>query len=215
MKIFALPFFAVRSRVRNEESLRRPGFTLIELLVVIAIIAILASMLLPALANAKKKAGQTKCVNNLKQLALGGMMYIDDNSDYFPGCASRNTYGFHKEDWIYWRTNVTKYPPVEKSPIASSLSGVNSNLFRCPNDKDNKERLKLSDGNGPYFYSYSLNSHDLEGTRNPGMASIFDGSVDNPRAYPFKHSAIRDGHVAPVTPKFAERIQNSRPDSDL
>ncbi len=167
------------------------AFTLIELLVVIAIIAILAAMLLPALSKAKAKAGQARCYSNLKQLTLGMAMYLDTSGNVFPATASRNTYGFKVEDWIYWRTNQPSYP-IQNSPIVTPLgSGLaTSNLFRCPLDRDDSERLKLTDGNGPYFYSYTLTSYDLGGGgQNLGMASIRDLGGG---WHPFKMSDVKN-----------------------
>jgi prepilin-type processing-associated H-X9-DG protein len=145
---------------------------LIELLVVIAIIAILAAMLLPALAKSKAKAAQISCLNNNRQMALGMLMYVEDNRGVFPACASRNTYGFHVEDWIYWR-NMAPYT-VDKSPITAGLGKINTNMFRCPLDQDNSGRI--ADGAPYYNFSYTAVSYGLSGAVCLGLTSIIEQS---------------------------------------
>lgn len=116
------------------------GFTLIELLVVIAIIAILASLLLPSLANAKNLAQRTRCQNNQKQIMLATIMYAGDNTELmpFPNWGTQTTgwaYGyrpvrggasaFHVEYGQLW-----KYV-TEKKIFRCSMEKTNDVLFRA------------------------------------------------------------------------------------
>jgi len=180
----------VLARIRKQ----RAGFTLIELLVVIAIISVLAALLLPALSAAKKKAAQATCINNLRQLGLGMKMFVDDNSSAFPGIASRH-YSFQPLDWIYWRTNTALYPSFEKSPILTSIPGLQKPSLRCPLDRSDTDRnsIHYSDGYGPYLFSYSFNGYGLdENGNNLGMSSIIDTSQGTADVKLFKESEVRN-----------------------
>src|SRR5438128_2498242 len=91
---------------------RRRGFTLIELLVVVAIIALLASMLLPALAKAKQRAWTTKCLCNVRQIGTASVMYSNENNEALPRSS---------HDGASWVGTLQPY-------------AGGTNLWRCPRD---------------------------------------------------------------------------------
>jgi prepilin-type N-terminal cleavage/methylation domain-containing protein/prepilin-type processing-associated H-X9-DG protein len=166
---------------------RSGAFTLIELLVVIAIIAILAAMLLPALAQAKRKAHNINCTSNLKQVGLAIQMFLNDNDDVLPNGEVGRSSGRGlsvAQRACYWNgmPNAYDWMPVSLqpyvggpafSPTSSGFFTVTNvmKVFYCPsNERFNKSA-------NPLFVSYEL----VEGFTTPGRG--YCGLTTNPFGY--------------------------------
>lgn len=115
----------------------RGGFTLIELLVVVAIIALLISILLPALSEAKKRAQETVCGSNMRQMGLALRHYLDDNDGFYPGDHMET--GGQDGSWISWAPRIRKY-----------LDGQ-MDVFWCPSTDIGIRWERLQGGPRPPF----------------------------------------------------------------
>jgi prepilin-type N-terminal cleavage/methylation domain-containing protein len=162
------------------------GFTLVELLVVIAIIAMLAGLLSPALARAKRKAIQAGCMSNLKHVGLAVQMYLDDHLDGLPGsCYSgaRASYDVNSSTELIWYLASDLGSPSPSAVPAGKPVVVDA--FVCPGYR------RLAPG-----------VTSMEGRKCYLLNDDVDSSLDN-RVPPFGYPSV-DGETEIAPLKYSE-----------
>jgi len=199
--------------IQPKRSSSRGGFTLIELLVVIAIIAILASMLLPALAKSKTKAQGIGCLNNLRQMMLGWRLYSDDFNELL--LLSRDIVDKPRVDWVTGWLDYTSAPAnwdpnvdIVKSPLMPYI-GRSLSIWKCPAD---------------HSWVKNTKGLQLQRVRSNSMSQVFDDGTWLPsptwRVYrtmtgivsPVKTWVLVDEHPDSINdPAFA--VQMAKPDA--
>jgi len=195
----------------------RNAFTLIELLVTIAIIAVIAALLFPVLSRAKERANRTGCINNLRQINTGVLMYAHDNADTLPHLPVPNPYPngaafFYKE--------------LMKNYVGLSGPPKPDNLFICPSEArsptDGLPSTAYIVDYSDYYFNPWLTGRKLTAIKHPSLTALVTETsagvgyswhqpqpsyvlVNNPpNSRPFLHAAYNnalnevgyvDGHI--------------------
>jgi len=184
------------------------GFTLIELLVVMAIIAILASLLLPALSTAKAKAQRTACMNNFKQLQLAWLTYAQDHDDQLPSNGRDVPQPYQMGMGIWWAQGYLDYDPANSDNGNTALLmdekyaqlgpyAQSAEIFRCPSDRTQRVRSVSMNGDvGGLILCFNppptpIGPQNLTQIRNPSEQFVF--IEEHPDSIGFTYFSVDDG----------------------
>jgi len=170
---------------RCQQTTRNYGFTLIELLVVIAIISILASILFPVFARARENARRASCSSNLKQIALGVMMYVQDYDEHMPivvGADAADTSASNPFGWADAMQPYLKSTQIFQCPSdsAGSASGSYATQVQSKQYSDfwinyQATNISLASFDAPSM-TILLGDGDASLSGNPGVTNGYKGS---------------------------------------
>ena len=151
--------------MRSMRVCARAAFTLVELLVVVGIIAVLVSMLLPALASAQRRARSAACLNQMRQIGVATLLYAQDNNGYLPR-SSHSALAYGVRTWSYLLPPYLGYPHYAAPPVPDWWETLFNGVYRCPEDPRSATN-RWSYGKNVWFELSRSETGEIEGT-DPG-----------------------------------------------